>query len=113
MVNLLGSRSLASVRKALLHFIGRCKAEGFEVRVLRSDGEGAVIKMTDELQNMGILVNPAAAGSHVPSVERKIGVVKGRLRGHINTEIGEYCADESSCALFRVEKVEPSPPCRM
>jgi len=85
MVNLLGSRSLASVRKALLHFIGRCKAEGFEVRVLRSDGEGAVIKMTDELQNMGILVNPAGAGSHVPSVERKIGVVKGRVRGHINT----------------------------
>jgi hypothetical protein len=85
MINLLGSRSLASVRKALLHFVGRCKAEGFEVRVLRSDGEGAVIKMTDELQNMGILVNPAGAGSHVPTVERKIGVVKGRVRGHINT----------------------------
>ena len=65
MINLLGSRSLASVRKALLHFVGRCKAEGFEVRVLRSDGEGAVIKMKDELQNMGILVNPAGAGSHV------------------------------------------------
>ena len=85
MVNLLGSRTLAEVRKALLHFVGKCRAEGFEVKVLRTDGEGAVAKMTDELQNMGILVNPAGAGSHVPTVERKIGVVKGRVRGHINT----------------------------
>ena len=39
MVELLGSIFLTTVHKALLHFVGRCKAESFEVRVLMIDLE--------------------------------------------------------------------------
>jgi predicted lactoylglutathione lyase len=83
MVQLLGSRKIADVRKALLHMLGKVRAEGFEAKALLTDGEGAVIKLTDELQLMGIIVNPSGAGSHVPVVENKIKTVKERIRGHI------------------------------
>ena len=85
MVQLLGSRTEAEVRKAMMAFIGKTRAEGFEVRGVLTDGEGAVAALTTDLQLMGILVNPTGAGSHVAVVERKIGVTKGRVRGHLNT----------------------------
>lgn len=66
-------------------FISKARAEGFEVRGVLTDGEGAVAALTTDLQLMGILVNPTGAGSHVAVVERKIGVTKGRVRGHLNT----------------------------
>ena len=65
----------------MLHVMGRCRAKSFVVNTLLTDGEGAVAKMTDELQLMGIRVNPTGAGSHVPIVENKIKTMKERVRG--------------------------------
>ena len=91
MVQLLGSRKLSDVKQALLHMIGRCRAEGFVITTLLTDGEGAISKLTDELLLMGINVNPSGAGSHVPVVENKIKTVKERVRGHIATMPFKLC----------------------
>ena len=58
-MSLLGLSSFASVRKALLDFVGRCNAEGFKVQVSKSAGR----VMTDELQNSDVLANPPGAVS--------------------------------------------------
>ena len=91
MVQLLGSRKLVDVRKALMHIIGKVRAEGFVAKAILTDGEGAVMGLTDELQLMGIIVNPSGAGSHVPVVENKIKTVKERVRGHINVLPFKLC----------------------
>ena len=85
MVQLLGSKQLSDLLKALLHIMGKCRAEGFVVRAVLSDGEVAICKLNDELQSMGVIVNPNGAGSHVPVIENKIKTIKKRVRGHINT----------------------------
>jgi Reverse transcriptase (RNA-dependent DNA polymerase) len=90
-VQLLGSRKLEDVRQALFHVIGKCRAESFVVQALLTDGEGAISKLTDELQLMGIKVNPSGAGSHVPVVENKIKVVKERVRGHLAVSPFKLC----------------------
>jgi hypothetical protein len=41
--------------------------------------------MTQQLNQRGIVVNPAGPGTHVPVIERKIQEVKQRARGIINT----------------------------
>jgi hypothetical protein len=41
--------------------------------------------MTQELNQRGIVVNPAGPGSHVPVIERKIQEVKERARAIYNT----------------------------
>jgi len=71
--------------------LGKVRAEGFEAKALLTDGEGAVIKLNDELQLMGIIVNPSGAGSHVPVVENKIKTVKERVRGHIGVLPFKLC----------------------
>ena len=40
MVQLLGSSTLSDVKQALFHMIGRCRAEGFVITTLLTDGEG-------------------------------------------------------------------------
>ena len=41
--------------------------------------------MIDELSEMGIMMDTAGPGQHVPVVERKIQKVKERVRAHVNT----------------------------
>ena len=86
MVNHLGGKKTTSVlRAALLKQIAAYRAEAFEVKHVLTDGEGGVHAMTTELNTMGIKVNPAGPGEHVPVIENKIKQVKSRVRAHVNS----------------------------
>ena len=50
-----------------------------------SDGEGAVSKLQQELNHMGVEVDISGAGGHVPRVERRIRVIKERVRATMHS----------------------------
>jgi hypothetical protein len=85
MVSYLPTRAVKDVEGALFGQINTYKSENYSVRVLLSDNEGAVAKLTSKLNSIGIRVNPAGPGQHVPVVERKIKQIKERVRAHITT----------------------------
>lgn len=80
-----GSRSLASVKAALLDQLALYSSRSFNVVGLLTDAEGSVIALQAVLAERGILMNRAGSGSHVPIIERKIQEVKERCRAIINT----------------------------
>ena len=52
-----------------------------------SDGEGAIGKIKDDLNLLGIEVDVSGAGGHVARIERKIQTVKERVRAHISHQL--------------------------
>jgi hypothetical protein len=85
MVTFLSSKATEQMKDALFAQIGHYKSVGFKVTEVLTDGEGAVAKLTPELNQNEIRVNTTDAGSHVPLVEEKIRQVKNMVRGQINT----------------------------
>jgi hypothetical protein len=86
MVNHLGGKKTTkALRESLFKQIAAYRAEAFEVRHVLTDGEGGVHALTTELNTLGIRVNPAGPGEHVPVIENKIKQVKSRVRAHINS----------------------------
>ena len=83
-VSCLDNRGAFSQRTALNDMIKVYRAKGFEVKTVLTDGEGAIAKLTTELNAAGIAVNPASAGKHVPVVENKIRQVKERVRATLH-----------------------------
>jgi hypothetical protein len=57
----------------------------FDCVQLRTDGEGALAVMAEELSGLGIVLDVAGPGQHVPVVERKIQTIKERVRAHENS----------------------------
>ena len=47
-----------------------------------SDGEGAVVALVDELGKLGVDVDISGAGGHVARIERKIRLIKERVRSY-------------------------------
>jgi hypothetical protein len=84
MVTQLPNRNTTSVQKALTEQINAYKSEKFTIGTILSDGEGAVSALTNYLYSLGIKINPAGPGQHVPVVENKIRQVKERVRAHIH-----------------------------
>ena len=76
------SRAADVVRRGIMYFYGVLASQNFQAPVLMSDGEGAVGKLTSELNALGVEVDVSGAGGHVPRVERRIQVVKERVRTH-------------------------------
>ncbi len=83
--NLGGSQSAAPVAKALQDHLNVYRAARKDIFAILTDGEGAVAKLRPRLMERGILVNTCGAGGHVPIVERRIQVIKERVRGIIST----------------------------
>jgi predicted lactoylglutathione lyase len=81
----LKNRSAPLVANGIRSFIATAKKRNFDCVQLRTDGEGALKLMIDELSEMGIMMDTAGPGQHVPVVERKIQTVKERVRAHVNT----------------------------
>ena len=73
-------RTAEAVGAGIKYFLGVLNAQRFVVRVIMSDGEGAVSKLQQELNSMGVEVDISGAGGHVQRVERKIRVIKERVR---------------------------------
>ena len=78
------SRAADTVRRGIQYFLGVLQSQGFEAKLIMSDGEGAVSKLKTELNLLGVEVDVSGAGGHVARVERRIQVVKERMRTHIH-----------------------------
>lgn len=81
----LKSRAVAPVTAAFRQFISATAARNFKIVQLRMDGEGALGPMVEELSHLGIEVDVAGPGQHVPVVERRAQTVKQRFRIYENS----------------------------
>lgn len=72
-----GVDCVSSALKGMMNFVS---SHQFKIVEVKTDGEGAIAAMIPELHAMGIRVNPAGPGQHVPVVERMIQTVKSTVR---------------------------------
>ena len=77
-VEYLHDRKKQSISKALSTINNVYKRRGFKVVQCNMDNE--FIPLTGDLMEMGIIINPTSANEHVPSIERRIRVIKERSR---------------------------------
>ena len=103
------SRAAPVVKVALDDMICTLTSRNFSVRMIMSDGEGAIGKILPTLMGLGIEVDVSAAGGHVARIERRIQMVKERARAHIcgrlpftltdlgNTMLALYCVSRINC----------------
>ena len=73
-------KGAASLRKAMTHQIHQYKAQGFRIKTLVFDGEGAIGVIADDIAALGTNIERAPPGAHVGVVERKNKVIKERFR---------------------------------
>jgi hypothetical protein len=63
--------------------VGTMIGQGFSVSMIFSDGEGALGKLKTHLNMLGIELYISSAGGHVARIERKIQMIKERIRAHM------------------------------
>ena len=52
-----------------------------------TDGEGAIGAVSTELKQMGIELDVSGAGGHVSRIERRIRMIKERVRAHMSHKL--------------------------
>ena len=77
------SRCAESVKRCLDIILATLKSRNFIVSIIMSDGEGAIAKISTYLEKLSIEVNVTGAGGHVAQIERRIRMIKERIRSHI------------------------------
>ena len=85
MVDRIPDRKLSTLRKVVSKHINHIHNHNFVVDTVLSDGEGGIAALQDDLLAHNIRYNPAGPGQHVPVVERKIRLIKERVRAHIHS----------------------------
>ena len=105
------SRSAEHVRKGIAHFLGVLGSQGFKAPVIMSDGEGAVVTLIDELGKLGVDVDISGAGGHVARIERRIRVIKERLRAHVSYHLPFTLSSVGivMCVLYVVSRLNYEP----
>lgn len=76
--------SAASIAPRVRGFLSKAASRNFVCIQCRSDNDGGIASMRDELQTQGVDVQPCGPGQHVPEIERAIRVVKERVRCHVH-----------------------------
>ena len=76
-------RTAEAVKKCIDIMIATLSSRLFKVLLIMSDGEGAIGKLKSYLQSLGMEIDISGAGGHVPRIERRIRVIKERVRTHI------------------------------
>ena len=106
------SRTAEHVRKGIAHFLGVLGSQGFKTSVIMSDGEGAVVTLADELGKLGVDVDISGAGGHVARIERRIRVIKERLRAHVSYHLPFTLSSVgiAMCVLYVVSRLNYEPP---
>ena len=74
-------KKLAGVYKTLMAHIAAYRGRLFDIAVLRSDSEGAVIACKEKIEHAGVHMELASKAKHCPPIERQIQLVKERFRG--------------------------------
>jgi hypothetical protein len=83
-------RAAEAIIRGVLYSYGVLASQNFQAPLLMSDGEGAVGKLTTELNALGMEVDISGAGGHVPRVERRIQVVKETVRAYRSYHVHPY-----------------------
>lgn len=76
--------SAATIAPRIRGFISKATSRNFVRVQCRSDNDGGIAAMREELQSQGVDVQPCGPEQHVPEIERAIRVVKERDRCHIH-----------------------------
>ena len=115
------SRAAVVLTKAIKYFVEVLSSQNFKTSVIMCDGEGAMSNIIPELNSLGIEVDISGAGGHVSRVERRIRVVKERVRAHMSYHlpftlstvgIGMcvlYCISRMNYEPYGVREWGPSP----
>ena len=77
------ARTAGQVKIGINHFLGVLASQNFRTSIIMSDGEGAVTSLVDELGKLGVEIDVSGAGGHVARIERRIIVIKERVRAHV------------------------------
>ena len=106
MATSLSSKSAAPVLAAIKSQLADYHSHQMRVPNCTVDGEGAIVKIIPDLNNLGMIVNPAGPGDHVPRIERNIRTIKERVRCHVTTSPFNYCKLILMwCVLFCVQRL--------
>ena len=84
-VHNLASREAPEIMEVLRKLQGLYRKQNYRIDTIMSDGEGAIKKLDGLIGDIGIKVNTASKGEHVPEVERAIRQVKERVRSFYTT----------------------------
>ena len=101
------SGAASVVKEAIAYFFGILASQNFKTPLLMVDGEGSISKIISELR---MEVDVSGAGGHVKRVERRIQVVKERVRTH--THYLRYTIPLitlSMCVLYCVSRLNYQP----
>ena len=85
MITRIKNRTSEALRAAVYHHLATAESEDYEVTHILCDGEKGFAAFFNELRTAGYLINPAGPGQHVPIVERKIRLVKERVRAYLQS----------------------------
>ena len=77
------SRSASVIKKAIVDTVSTLRSRSFLVTLIMTDGEGAIGAVATELRQLGIELDVSGAGGHVSRIERRIRMIKERVRAHI------------------------------
>jgi len=80
----IGGKGAQILRKAMQVVLKLYEQRGFELRRITVDGESGIIQLGDWLATHSIQLDPRAPGEHVKLVERKIRLIKERVRCHLS-----------------------------
>jgi hypothetical protein len=76
-------RTAVAIKEGLDNMVGTMSGQGFKVSTRYSDGERAVGKLKNHLNGMGIELDISGAVGHVARIERKIQMIKERVRADV------------------------------
>ena len=105
------SKSAATVCKGIKYFRGVLASKGFESPVIMSNGEGSIGTLIDELRLLGIEIDISGAGGHVSRIERRIQLVKERVRAHMCHQLPFTLTNLgiTMCAMYCVPRFQTAP----
>lgn len=81
------SRAATVIKKGVMEIISTMRSRNFIVTTIMSDGEGSIGAVAAELKMLGIELDISGAGGHVSRVERRIRVIKERVRAHMSHKL--------------------------
>jgi len=85
MITRIKNRTTEALRAAVYHHLATAESENYEITHILCDGEKGFSAFFNAMRTAGYLINPSGPGQHVPVVERKIRVVKERVRATLQS----------------------------
>ena len=104
-------RAARNIKRGIDHFITTLASQNFKTKIIMSDGEGAVTSLVDELGKLGVEVDVSGAGGHVARIERRIRVIKERVRAHVSHHLPFTLSTVGivMCVLYCISRLDYEP----